>query len=191
VSTALVAGLFGVFGTVVGGVLTTWTARQAADRSAQHAREDLHRQECRSAVAQFATALGVYRTAEMDRWHAKHGGFRDEKSAAADVYSARTVARNALHVLELSTDNQDLCERAQRAYDRAENIKDPDSQAEMDRRADQVDDDLAEMITIARLELSRLARSLSAGRSPGPRHHPRATHYEGVLVRCSWVQSLR
>jgi hypothetical protein len=168
VATALVAGLLGVFGTVVGGVLTTWTGRQAADRSARLAREELHRQECRSAVAQFATVLGVYRTAEMDRWHAKHGGFRDEKSAAADVYSARTAARNALRLLELSTDNEDLCERARRAYDRAESVKSPDSQEEMDRRADQVDDDVAEMITIARLELSRLARSVSAGRSSGP-----------------------
>jgi len=163
VATALVAGLFGVFGTVVGGVLTTWTARQTADRSARLAREELHRQEYRSAVAQFATALGIYRTAEMDRWHARHGGFRDEKSAAADVYSARTAARNALHVLELSTDNQDLCQLAQRAYDRAESVRSPDSQAEMDQLADQVDDDLAEMMKIARLELSRLTRNLPPG----------------------------
>jgi gas vesicle protein len=117
-----VAVLLGLFGTVVGAVLTTWTAHQTADRSARHTREELRRQEYRSAVVQFASALGIYRTAEMDRWHAQHGGFRDEASAAADVYRARTAVWNAFYELELSADNREL-----------------------------VHDDLAEIITMARL----------------------------------------
>ena len=149
--TALVAGLLGLFGTVVGAVLTTWTARQTADRSARHTRAELRRQEYRSAVVQFASALGIYRTAEMDRWHAQHGGFRDEGSAAADVYRARTAVWNAFYELELSADNRELCQQARCAIDRVQSIKDQDSSAEMDRRADLMHDDLAEIITLARL----------------------------------------
>jgi gas vesicle protein len=69
VTTALVAGLLGLLGllgTVIGGVLTTWTARQTADRSERRAREELRRQEYRSSVIQFATALLAYRRAEID-----------------------------------------------------------------------------------------------------------------------------
>jgi hypothetical protein len=160
VVTALVAGLLGLFGTVVGAVLTTWTARQTADRSARHSREELRRQEYRSAVVQFASALGVYRTAEMDRWHAQHGGFRDEASAAADVYRARTAVWNALYELELSADNRELCQQARRAIARVQSIKDQDSSAEMDQRADLMHDDLAEIITLARL--NEPGRSASA-----------------------------
>ena len=149
--TALIAGLLGVFGTVVGGVLTTWTARQTADRSARRAHEELRRQEYRTAVIRFAAAMGAYRVAEMDRWHALHGGFRDEASASADVYRTRTVMWDAFYELELSTDNDDLSQQAQRAIERASSIWQADSQVEMDERANQVRADLTEIITAARL----------------------------------------
>src|ERR1700689_4119311 len=90
-------------------------------------------------------------TAEMDRWHAQHGGFRDEASAAADVYRARTTVWNAFYELELSADNRELCQQARCAIDRVQSIKDQDSSAEMDQRADLMHDDLAEIITLARL----------------------------------------
>lgn len=88
-ATALVAGLLGLFGTVVGSVLTTWTAQQAADRSDRRGREQLLRQEYRSAVSRFAAALLAYRVAEMDRWHARHGGWKDEATAAAGRCTTR------------------------------------------------------------------------------------------------------
>ena len=149
-TTVLVAGLLGLFGTIVGGALATWTARQTADRSHRRAREELQRQEYRSAVIRFATALGAYRVAEMDRWHARNGGWRDETSATADVYRTRTAVWDAFYELDLSTDNRMLTQQAQRAIERASSIRLPDSQAEMDRIADQVRADLAEMITTAR-----------------------------------------
>jgi hypothetical protein len=160
VATGLIAGLLGIFGTVVGGVLATWNARHTADRTAWRAREELRRQEFRSAIVQFAAALLVYRTAEMDRWHARHGGFRDEPSAAADVYRARTAVWNALYVLKLSTDDRELCQEARRAIEQAESIKYPDSQAEMDLRADQVQDDLDKVITMAQLAKPGRSQSL-------------------------------
>ena len=47
-----------------------------------------------------------------------------------------------------------LHQQARRAINRAESIKSPDSQAEMDQRAERVHADLAEMITMVRLELA-------------------------------------
>ena len=149
-TTALIAGLLGLAGTVVGGALATLTARQTADRSHQRAREELQRQEYRSAVIRFATALGAYRTAEMDRWHARHGGWRDEPSASADVYLTRTAVWAAFYELDLSTDNRDLVRQARRAMDQAASIQHPDSQEAMDRRAVQVHKEIAHLIAIAR-----------------------------------------
>src|SRR5258708_36376172 len=83
-----------------GGVLTIWTTRLTTDRSHQRAREELQRQEHRSAVIRFATAVGAYRTAEMDRWHARHGGLRDEASASADVHRTRTAVWDAFYELD-------------------------------------------------------------------------------------------
>ena len=154
-ATALVAGLLGLFGTIVGAVLTTSATRQANDRSDRRAREERLRQEYRSAVTRFAAALGAYRVAEMDLWHALRGGRKDKTTAAADVYRTRTATWDAFYELELSTDNGDLVQQARRALDSASNIwrqdSEPDSQAEMDRRANQVREDLAEMIATARV----------------------------------------
>ena len=58
---------------------------------------------------------------------------------------------DAFYELELSADNRDLSQQAQRAIEPASSIRQPDSQVEMDQRADQVRGDLAEIITTARL----------------------------------------
>jgi hypothetical protein len=163
VTTALLAGLLGLIGTVVGAGLTTLTARQTADRSHQRAREELQRQEYRSAVIRFATALGTYRTAEMDRWHARHGGWRDEAAASADVYRTRTAVWAAFYELDLSTNNRDLVRQARVTIARAGSIQQPDSQAEMDRRADLVQEDVTQLITIA-----RTGKSAEPWDLPGP-----------------------
>jgi hypothetical protein len=152
VATVLVAGLIGLVGTLIGGILTTWTTRVTTDRSHERAREELQRQEYRSAVIRFATAVGAYRTSEMDRWHARHGGRRDEASASADVYRTRTAAWDSFYELDLSTNNRDLARRAQYVIDLVASIQhpNPDSKEEMDRRASQVREDLAQLIAIAR-----------------------------------------
>lgn len=149
-STSLVAGLFGLVGTLIGGVLAIWTARVTTDRSQQRAREEQQRREYRSAVIRFATALGAYRLAEMDRWHARHGGWRDEESASSDVYRTRTAAWDAFLELDLSTNNRGLVRQAQRAFDWANSIRYPESEKEMVRRADQVGEELTQLIAIAR-----------------------------------------
>jgi len=94
-ATVLIGGLLGLLGTLLGAGLTTWTARQTAGRSERHARQEVRRQEFRAAVTRFATTMLTYRVAEMDRWHARHGGWKDEKTAATDVYRTRTAIWDA------------------------------------------------------------------------------------------------
>src|SRR5580658_3102489 len=101
---ALIGGLLGLLGAFVGAVLTTWTARQTADRSERLIREEARRQEYRSAVIRFATELMTYRLAEIDLWFALHDETKDETAAAGKAYSARAVIWNAFYELELSTD---------------------------------------------------------------------------------------
>jgi hypothetical protein len=150
-ATVLIGGLLGLLGTLLGAGLTTRTARQTAERSERHTRRETRRKEFRAAVIRFATTLLTYRVAEMDRWHARHGGWKDEKTAGAEVYRTRTATWNAYYELELSTDSRELRQMARRALDRAYSIRQPDSQNEMDHRADQVREDLAEMIALARM----------------------------------------
>jgi hypothetical protein len=150
-ATVLIGGLLGLIGTLLGPGLTTWTARQTAARSERHALREARRQEFRAAVIRFATTLLTYRLAEMDRWHARHRQPEDRKTAASEAYRTRAMTWDAYYQLELSTDNSEVRRLAQRALDRARSIKEPDSQDEMNRRADQVQEDLAEMISLARM----------------------------------------
>ena len=121
-----------------------------AERTERRSRRELRRQEFRGAVTQFATALLSYRVAEMDRWHARHGGWKEEGIAAAEVYRTRTAIWDAFYQLELSTDSSELRRLARRALDRAYSIRQLDTQAEMDECADQVRDDLTDVIACAR-----------------------------------------
>ena len=101
-STALVAGLLGLFGTALGAGLTTWTTRQTAARSEQRAWLESWRQEFRSAVTQFASALLAYRLAVADHWLARHQGDKDAAATSAESYRQRATVLDGLYVLELS-----------------------------------------------------------------------------------------
>lgn len=125
---ALTAGLLGLFGTVVGAVLTTWTARQTAARSDHRTWLEVRRQEYRSAVMQFAGALLSYREGERDRWLARHYEGRDETTATREAYRLRAAMLNAFCALELSSwDNDLLKERADDAVEAAYRIREADT----------------------------------------------------------------
>jgi hypothetical protein len=127
-----------------------WSARQVADRSDRRTWEERRRQEYRSAVRGFASALLSYRVAEMDYWHARRGGRKDETTAAADVYRTRAATWEALYELELSTDFSSLVQQARRAFDSVGSIWDLSSQVEVDSCGNQVLEQLAAMIALAR-----------------------------------------
>jgi hypothetical protein len=148
-STALVGGLLGLFGTALGAALTTWATRQTAHRSERTVREATRRQEYRAAVIRFATALLAYRLAEMDHWFARHGGSQDQAEAERQAYRTRTTIWNAFYELELST-NREVTDLARRAIDSAYGIRAQGSEDEMSRYSYQARDDLAAMIAVAR-----------------------------------------
>jgi hypothetical protein len=150
-TTVLVAGLLGLSGTALGAVLTTWTARQTAARSDRRAWMEVRRQEYRSAVIRFATALLSYRVAEIKRWHARHDGWTDEATATHEVNQMRSVMWDAFYELELSSDNRELNKLALDVASKAGSIQLADTEDEMGHRAQQVRENLAEVIAAARV----------------------------------------
>jgi hypothetical protein len=153
-TTALVAGVFGLLGTVLGSVIAIRAARENADRVDRRAREVIVRGEYRSSVVSFASAVLEYQLAEMDRWHARRGGRTDPNRAAETVYSKRTAAWHALFELELSTDDPELGWFARRIVDKTRSIEVPEEQDEMDQRALEVREEVAAMIGHARERLN-------------------------------------
>jgi len=151
VSTALVAGLLGLFGTALGAGLTTWTTRQTTARSEQRAWLETRRQEFRSAVTQFASALLAYRLAVADHWLAQHHDDRDAAAASAQSYKSRAVALDGLYVLELSSDDGQLTKLAREAVDTARTIRYADSQDDMETRSNNARTALEKVIVQARL----------------------------------------
>ena len=150
-STALVAGLLGLFGTALGAGLTTWTTRQTAARSEQRAWLETRRQEFRSAVTQFASALLAYRLAMADHWVARRQRGRNAAAASKESYKRRAAALDALYVLELSSDDDQLKELAREAVRTARNIRGADTQDEMENRTNEVRNALENLIAHARL----------------------------------------
>jgi hypothetical protein len=149
-STALVAGLLGLFGTVLGAGLTTWTMRQTAARSDERAWLENRRQEFRSAVTQFASALLVYRLAEGDRWAARRQSGKNDETAEREAYRQRAAMLDALYVLELSSDSDQLKKLARSAVDMAHHIRKANNEDEMGRRTHDVRDALEQVIAAAR-----------------------------------------
>lgn len=149
---ALTAGLLGLLGTVIGAVGTTWTTREAATRSDHRAWLETRRQEYRSAVTQFASALLSYRVAERDRWNARHEEGRDETIAKQEALRLRAAMLDAFYVLELSSsDNDRLRELARNAVEMAYSIREADTSDEMIRRSHQVREAIEGIIDAARI----------------------------------------
>jgi hypothetical protein len=148
--TVVVAGLLGMAATVAGGVLTARTSAQAQGRTERLALEERYHLELRSAITEFCTAIMIYRGAELDRWEANHGAPYDPKTVSARVYETRTAARDALYHVELSTRHKEISQAAQKAFDVAKSIKDAETPAKARSRRKKVEEELAEVIVVAR-----------------------------------------
>jgi hypothetical protein len=148
--TVLVAGLFSLGGTALGAVLAICTARQTAVRSEHSARAEVLRQDYRTALVRFSAATLAYREAEIDRWHAQRGGFKDEKEAREEVYRARRGAWQALYELDLSTDDEEVVRLARCAVERAYAMRQLESRTDLNLAADNVRVDLERMFAHAR-----------------------------------------
>ena len=148
--TVIVAGLLSLFGTAFGAALTTWTVRRTNDRSERLAREAVRRQEYRSAVIGLASSILAYRQAEVEHWHAQHGGSWSKRKSEAEISRTRTLAWNAFYELQLSTNSSDIIDAAQRAVDSARRIREVDSEDEVGRFSSQTRNNVAAMVECAR-----------------------------------------
>jgi hypothetical protein len=148
--TVLVAGLFSLGGTALGAALAILTARQAAARSERSTRSDVLRQEYRSALVKFSAATLAYRESEIDRWHARRGGFKDEQEAIEEVYRTRRNAWQAFYELDFSTEDEEVVRLARCALERAYEMRELESKTDMNLEAEKVRADLERLIAHAR-----------------------------------------
>ena len=149
---ALIAGVLGLLGTVVGAVLGAWTARQAADRTARYSREETRRKEYRSAVVRFADQMIKYRLAEVKLWHALASG-EDTEEAIDERNRSRSDTWNAFYELQLST-SRGLSGLAERAMTSATSISRQKTREAMDEYQTKLRNEVGELISSARQELS-------------------------------------
>jgi len=112
---------------------------------------ETRRQEFRSAVTHFASALLAYRLAMGDHWVARHEGGRDATATSEERYKRRAAVQDALYVLELSSDDDQLKKLARDAADAARNIREADTQHEMENRSNDVRNALEKVIAQARV----------------------------------------
>lgn len=148
--TILIAGFFSLGGTTLGAVLALITARQVALRSEHSARSEVKRQEYRSALVNFSAATLAYRESEIDRWHARRGGFKDEKEATEEVYRTRRNAWQAFYELDFSNDDEEVVRLARAALERAYGIRQLESRTDVNLTAEELRADLERLIAYAR-----------------------------------------
>jgi hypothetical protein len=154
-TTAVVAGILGVVGTLLGSVTAFWGARVSAERADRRALGLVARGEYRSAVVQFASAALAYQQAAMDRWLSRRGSGTPPEEAAQVVHRMRTAAWHALFELELSTEDQDLARAGQTIVERIRSIEEPEEEMQMSQRAIEVRQELAEFVRKARSHLQQ------------------------------------
>src|ERR1022692_1418501 len=106
-SVAIIAGLFGLFGTIIGAGLTTWTAKQTADRSERRAREETRRQEFRSVVTRFASTLLDHRRAAANYYNNRNSNSEIRAAVGEEAYRTRAATLSAYYELLLSTDDSE------------------------------------------------------------------------------------
>ena len=147
---AIIAGLFGLFGTIIGATLTTWTARQTADRSERRAWEEARRQEYRSVVVRFATAILDYRRAAASYHTARRDKWRDRTRAGGEAYRSRVAAVAIYYELRLSTNDAETVRLAKSCLDTAHKVQEAESQAAADDSYEQTVRYLDDMISAAR-----------------------------------------
>jgi hypothetical protein len=137
----LVAGAFGLLGAVLGALITLLVSRQ----NAKQAKELLLRNEFRTAVVEYASAVITFQKTEMDRWHATHGNEPDpQKAAEIDDRGriARAEAELARHVLTLSTKDDALIRDARQILNDAAAIHHASDDKDMATRAKKVREDV-------------------------------------------------
>jgi hypothetical protein len=130
--TSVGSAIIAVVGTLLGATATYVFQRIDADRKDRIARTERFRQERLAVYTELAAAVTDLRRAAHDRWH-RHQQDPDGAvfAAARDhYYTVYAVAQNVQLKLRLLTDDTDLVEVAQQAWERATEIRDTDKEQE-------------------------------------------------------------
>jgi hypothetical protein len=130
--TLVASAIIAVVGTLLGATATYVFQRIDADRKDRIARSERLRQERLAVYTELAAAVTDLRRAAHDRWH-RHQEDPDGAAFAAardHYYKVYAVAQNVQLKLRLLTDDTDLVEVAQQAWERATEIRDADKEQE-------------------------------------------------------------
>ena len=115
----IVAVVGTILGAIVGAVLGFVFQRKNAVDVARLSRAESLRQERSAAYAEFAGALGVYRRAQIERWHAATAESPSATAARtlAEARKQRDVAREVMFRIQLIAATENVREGAREAFD--------------------------------------------------------------------------
>jgi hypothetical protein len=147
---AIIAGLFGLFRTIIGAGLTTWTAKQTADRSESRAREEARRQEFRSVVVRFSSILLDHRRAVANYYNNRESDSNIRAVIGEEAYRTRAATLSVYHELLLSTDDPETIRLASLCLEAVSEIRKDASQETVDDNHQKIQSYLGDMIAAAR-----------------------------------------
>jgi hypothetical protein len=116
---ALVAGLVGVAGTVIGALIAMWADARRQNRAEKRARETTMREELKGAIADDCAAIVKFLAAGLDRWTLAPDEVdtAEVRERAYRYYLARTEASAARYRLELATADEEVITKLSDAFD--------------------------------------------------------------------------
>ena len=142
--------LDGLIGTIIGAGLTTWTAKQTADRSEMRARDETRRQEFRSAVVRFASILLDARRAAANYYNNRESDSNIRAAIGEEAHRTRAATLSAYHELLLSTDDPETIRLASLCLESVNKIRKEASQETVGDNYEKTLSYLGDMIAAAR-----------------------------------------
>jgi hypothetical protein len=148
---SVASAIIAVVGTLLGATATYIFQRVDADRKDRVARAERFRQERLGVYIEFAAAVTDVRRAAHDRWYRRQEDPDAAAFAAArdHYYKVYAAARNVQLKLRLLTDDTDLLDVAQQAWERVAEIKDRDTEQERKVKGEQAKQALDAFIVAA------------------------------------------
>ncbi|MFG2196028.1 hypothetical protein [Streptomyces sp. NPDC048639] len=131
---AIWTSVVAVGGTLLGSVITHTFQRLAARRTEAFARSEALRQERMAVYSAFAGAVEDYRHGQAARWYRKLEGPDGEAFIAArdEAHRLRTVARQSLYRVKLTTDDREVILAAELAYENTRDVSKAQGQGARD-----------------------------------------------------------
>ncbi len=145
----------GIIGTLAGAVLTQWLQGRATETQSQQEERRRINDFRREALAQFADALMSYRRAQLHNWHEAQSLSvdSDQTSVAGELRELRARAWSAFYRVQLLWRDQVVVDGASRLVEAVTNLKKLEDAESVGDSADQVRDDLSDVMNRGRESL--------------------------------------